>query len=150
MKKLFVVILINLFAFSFAFAGGTANEAKALVEKAITYVKANGNEKGFAEISNLKGKFVDRDLYVWVADMNSNAKCLAHGANEKLIGKDLIEFKDSDGKLFISEIVNVAKAKGTGWVDYKWTNPVSKKIELKSVYFEKVDNLVYACGFYKG
>ncbi len=150
MKNILTAILAGLFMVSFAFAGGgTADEAKALVEKAVGFVKTNGNEKAFAEFSNPKGKFVDRDLYIWVADLKANAKCLAHGANEKLIGKELIEFKDSDGKMFIQEIVSGAKSKGSGWVDYKWTNPVSKKIEPKSVYFQKLDNLVVACGCYK-
>jgi cytochrome c len=149
MKKMFGVILISLLWVNFAFAGGTANEAKGLVEKAIAYMQANGNEKAFGEFSNSSGKFVDRDLYIYVFDINANAKCLAHGANAKLIEKELIEFKDSDGKLFIKEMVEQAKSNGSGWVDYKWTNPVTKKIEAKSVYFKKVNNLVVACGFYK-
>ena len=149
MKKMFGVILISLLWVSFALAGGTANEAKQLVEKAITYMQANGNEKAFAEFNNSSGKFVDRDLYIYVADINANAKCLAHGANAKLINKELIEFKDSDGKLFIKEMVEQGRSSGSGWVDYKWTNPVTKKIEAKSVYFKKVNNLIVACGFYK-
>ncbi len=149
MKKMFGAILISLVWVNFALAGGTANEAKDLVEKAIAYMQANGNEKAFAEFSNASGKFVDRDLYIYVADINANAKCLAHGANTKLINKELIEFKDSDGKLFIKELVEKAKSNGSGWEDYKWTNPVTKKIEAKSVYFKKVNNLIVACGCYK-
>jgi len=149
LKKISIVFFIFLFGAGIAFAGGTANEAKGLVEKAVAFMKSNGNDKAFKEFSDPKGKFVDRDLYIWVADINANAKCLAHGANSKLIEKELIDFKDSDGKMFIKEIVSLAKGKGNGWVDYKWTNPVSKKIEHKSVYLEKVDNLVVVCGFYK-
>jgi cytochrome c len=149
LRRIWIALLVVLFGAGIAFAGGTANEAKGLVEKAVTFMKSNGNEKAFKEFSDPKGKFVDRDLYIWVADINANAKCLAHGANAKLIEKELIDFKDSDGKMFISEIVSLAKSKGNGWVDYKWTNPVSKKIEHKSVYLEKIDNLVVVCGFYK-
>jgi cytochrome c len=149
MKKLMVLLLINFILVGSAFAGGTANEAKTMVEKAVALMKTNGNDKAFVEFNNPKGKFVDRDLYIWVADTNDNAKCLAHGANDKLIGKELIEFKDSDGKLFIQEIVQMAKTKPNGWVDYKWTNPVTKKIEQKSVYFEKSNNLIVVCGIYK-
>jgi len=150
MRRIFGLLLAGLLVASFVWAGaGTGNEAKSLVGKAMTFIKLNGNEKAFSEFSNPKGKFVDRDLYIWVADMDSNAKCLAHGANDKLIGKELIDFKDSDGKLFIKEIVGAAKSKGSGWVDYKWTNPVSKKIEPKSLYFETLNNLIVACGCYK-
>jgi cytochrome c len=59
--------------------------------------------------------------------------------------------KDADGKYFMREMVKVAQTKGTGWVDYKWTNPVSKKIEHKSSYVKRVgnENLLIGCGIYK-
>jgi cytochrome c len=150
MKRVFVLCLICLFAVSFTgylYAAGTADEAKAMVGKAAAFMKANGKEKAFAEINNTKGMFVKDDLYVWVSDLN--AKMLAHGANEKLIGKSLIDLKDSEGKLFMKEMMDNAKANGTGWSDYKWTNPVTKKVEPKSTYFQKVDDMVFGCGIYK-
>ena len=150
MKRAVVICLFCLFLAGFSghiYAAGTADEAKAMVGKADAYMKANGKEKAFAEINNTKGMFVKDDLYVWVSDLN--AKILAHGANEKLIGKSLVDLKDSDGKLFMKEIMDNAKAKGAGWSDYRWTNPVTKKVELKSTYFLKVDDMVFACGIYK-
>ncbi|RPI73627.1 MAG: histidine kinase [Desulfobacteraceae bacterium] len=150
MKKLLLVVFIGLFLVGYVLAaGGTADEAKAMVQKAVAFIKANGNEKAFAEFNNNKGQFVDRDLYIWVADLKDSAKCLAHGANSKLIGQSLIDFKDTDGKLFIKEIVDLANSKGSGWIDYKWTNPTTKNIDRKSVYFEKLNTLVVVCGFYK-
>ena len=62
---------------------------------------------------------------------------LSHGANAKLIGKNLMGLKDVDGKLFIADLVKEAKAKDNGWIEYKWENPVNKKVETKSVYYEK-------------
>ena len=150
MKKLLMVVFIGLFFVgSVLAAGGTADEAKALVQKAVAFLKANGNEKAFAEFNNSKGQYVDRDLYIYVIDIKDNAKCLAHGANSKLIGQTVIDFKDTDGKFFIKEILKIADAKGSGWIDYKWTNPTTKNIDPKSAYFEKVNNVVVICGFYK-
>ena len=151
MRKVLVAILVTLLCVgvTFAAAKGTAKEAKAMVDKAVALLKSSGPDKAFPAFNDQKGKFRDRDLYIWVADMNANMKCVAHGANPALIGKELIEFKDSDGKLFIKEIYEMAKSKGSGWVDYKWTNPESKKIEQKSVYLEKFNNYVVVCGFYK-
>ncbi len=126
---------------------GTAAEAEALVKKAAAYIKANGKEKAFAEISNPKGPFTDRDLYVVVYDLNG--KCLAHGQNPKMAGKDLIELKDPDGKAFIKERVELAKTKDKFWQDYKFTNPLSKKIEPKSMYLEKHGDIMVGCGIYK-
>jgi cytochrome c len=125
----------------------TAKEAEAMVKKAVAYIKANGKEKAFAEFNNHQGKFTEKDLYITVYDLN--AKCLAHGQSAKLIGKDLIGLKDADGKLFIKERMEIAKNKGKGWQDYKFTNPLTKSIEQKTTYFEKCDDVVVAGGVYK-
>jgi signal transduction histidine kinase len=132
---------------TFAAEFGTAAEAEAMVKKAIQLIKAEGKDKAFAEINNPKGKFIDRDLYIFVYDMDG--KCVAHGFNQKMIGKELIEIRDSDGKLYVKERVEIAKTKGKGWQDYKFTDPITKKIEPKSAYIEKVENLIVGCGVYK-
>lgn len=126
---------------------GSADEAIALVKTAVNYVKANDKEKAYAEFNNNKGQFIDRDLYIFVFDMTG--KTLAHGTNPRLLGKNMIDLKDADGKYFIKSIIEVANTKGKGWVDYKWTNPVSKAIEQKSTYIEKVGDVLVACGIYK-
>ncbi len=126
---------------------GTPPEAEAMVKKAIQLIKADGRDKAFAEINNTKGKFVDRDLYIFVYDMNG--KCVAHGFNAKMIGKDLIEMKDPDGKYFVKERIEICKTKGKGWQDYKFTDPITKQLEPKSAYVERVENLIVGCGVYK-
>ena len=126
---------------------GSAAEATALVQRAAEYLKANGPAKAYAAFNDQAGQFKDRDLYMFVMDLNG--KMLAHGANAKLIGKDLAGLKDSDDKYFIKSMLDVAKAKGKGWVDYKWPHPVTKAIEPKSTYVEKIDDLVIGCGIYK-
>lgn len=126
---------------------GSAAEAMEMVKKAGEYLKANGKEKAMAEFSNPKGTFKDRDLYIMVYDMNGNN--LAHGANPKLIGKNLIELKDTDGVYLIKSFIETAKGKGKGWVDYKWPNPVSKAIESKSTYVEKHGEVLIGAGIYK-
>ena len=152
MKKLFVgvtgfMFLWGMVSFGWAAEYGTAAEAEAMVKKAIAFLKANGKDKGFAEIGNPKGQFVDRDLYIFVYDLNG--KCVAHGANPKMVGKDLVEMKDTDGKYYVKERIEIAKTKGKGWQDYKFTNPVSKKIESKTAYIEKLDEMIVGCGIYK-
>jgi cytochrome c len=126
---------------------GTKEEAVAMVKKAIEYAKANGNENAFSEINNPKGQFVDRDLYVVVYDMNG--KCLAHGANQKMVGRELIDNKDIDGKEFMKERIALMKANNTAWQEYKFMNPVTKQIEPKLMYLEKHGELIFGCGVYK-
>lgn len=152
MKKLFsVVVFAFILAMSFGVAraadSGTKDEAVAMVKKAIELIKANGNEKAFEEISNPSGQFVDRDLYVVVYDMSG--KCLAHGANQKMIGRDLLDNKDVDGKEFMKERVEMMKTQASGWQDYKFRNPVNNQIEPKSMYVERAGDLIVGCGVYK-
>jgi cytochrome c len=131
-----------------ASTNASREEAVAMVKKGIAFIKANGIEKGYAEVSNKGGQFVDRDLYLVVYGLDG--KCLAHGANPKQIGKDLLDLTDVDGKYFVKERVSLAKAKPAGfWQDYKFTNPVSKKIEPKAMYCEKLGEAAVCGGIYK-
>ncbi len=151
MKKVVVSMVVALFLLGvMAVSNAVASqaEAKAMVEKAAAFVKANGKEKALAEFSNQKGQFVKGELYIFALDMKGLT--LAHGGNPKLVGKDMMGLKDADGKFFIKELVEGAKTKGTGWTDYKWSNPVTKKIDDKTTYFMKVDDMVLGCGTYKG
>lgn len=131
----------------FAAEKGTAEEATAMVKKGVDYVKAHGKEKAFAEFSNPSGQFVKGDLYVMVYDMDGLNK--AHGANPKLIGKNLLDIKDANGVYIVKSFIEVAKGKGKGWVDYKWPNNITKAVESKSTYVEKVDDVLIGVGIYK-
>ena len=127
--------------------GATAKEAEAMVKKGVAFIKANGADKGYAEISTKDGQFTDRDLYLVVYGLDG--KVMAHGANQKMIGKDLIGLKDIDGKEFVRERVELGKAKSNFWQDYKFTNPETKKVEPKSMYCERLDQTVVCGGIYK-
>ena len=122
-------------------------EAKAWVQKALAFYKKAGKAIAMAELTNPKGPFIEEDMYVFV--LNLKGTMLAHGVNEKYIGHDFVEVKDSDGRSFIREIVEVANTKGSGFVDYKWYNPVTKEDLVKHVYFEKVDDVIICSGVYK-
>jgi len=126
---------------------GTKDEAVALVKKAIVVIKDQGADKAYPEINNKSGPFIDRDLYVVVYGLDG--KVLAHGANGKLIGKDLLDAQDVDGKPYVKERVDMARAQPTFWQDYKFANPVSKKVEPKQMYCERVDETAVCAGVYK-
>ena len=141
----FLVLIAGNITFATQF--GTAAEAEAMVKKAVQLIKTEGKERAFIEINNPKGKFVDRDLYIFVYD--TAGKCVAHGFNPKMIGKDLLEMKDKDGKYFVKERIEIAKTKGKGWQDYKFTDPITKRIEPKSAYVERIEDVIVGCGIYK-
>ena len=153
MKKGIVFTFITLaliLGSSLCFAAGeagTKDEAVAMVKKAIAYYKANGQEKAFAEFDNPKGKFRDRDLYVVVYNMEG--KCLAHGSKKSMIGKELIDFKDVDGTPYMRQRIDMMKKQKSGWQNYKFLNPVTKKIQPKEMYVERDGDLIFGCGVYK-
>jgi len=126
----------------------TAKEAEAMVKKGVAYIKANGKDKGFAEITRRDSKeFHDRDLYLAVHKLDGT--CVAHGTNEKMVGKNFIDMRDIDGKEYIKERVDAGRSKPTFWTDYKFVNPVSKKIEPKTAFCERLDDYVVCGGIYK-
>lgn len=125
----------------------TPDEAVAMVKRAVDYIKTNGADKAYPEISNKQGGFVVHDLYVVVYALDG--KCLAHGANAKLIGKDLVDAQDIDGKFYVRERMELARSKGTFWQEYKFTNPETKKVEPKKMYCEKLDDTAVCAGVYQ-
>ena len=127
---------------------GSKDEAVAMVKRVQAEFKKAGPEATFKEVSDKSVKdFHDRDLYPFVYDMSG--LCVAHGARPALIGKNLIDLKDQDGKFLIREMVSMAKGPGSGWIDYKWPNPLTNKIEDKSSYVEKMGDYFVGVGIYK-
>jgi signal transduction histidine kinase len=128
--------------------GATKEEAVAMVKKGVAHVKSAGKDKAYADISDKANtEFHHQDLYLTVYQLDGTVK--AHGANAKMIGKNLIELKDIDGKAFVKERVDMAKTNATFWQDYKFTNPETKKIEPKTMYCEKLEDTVVCGGIYK-
>jgi cytochrome c len=125
----------------------TPPEAEAMVRKAVALIKASPHEQAFAEISDPKGAYVDRDLYVVV--YRNDGTALAHGFNRKMIGKNMIEMRDADGKEYWRERIEWAKTKASFWQDLKYVDPLTRKIEPKSTYCERLDDMLVCGGIYK-
>jgi len=148
-KSILTIVLVTAIFSSSAFSGefAIANDAESMVGKAINHIKKNGKEKAYSDFTGKKAGWVDRDLYVTVYDLTG--KVLAHGQNAKQVGMDLIGITDADGKEFIKERVDMANSKGKFWQEYKFTDPVTKKILPKQMYCEKLEDTVVCSGIYK-
>lgn len=132
---------------AFAQDVGTAAEAQTLVKKAIAHYKSVGKDKACADFATA-GEYQFKDLYVFVQQLDGAMVC--HGKNPALNGKNLAGLKDSDGTAFVAQFIEVVKTKGSGWIDYKWVNAGTKKIEPKSSYVEKSDGDIFiGAGIYK-
>jgi signal transduction histidine kinase len=147
LKWLSSTIAITVFCSGAALAGAGKDDAVTMVKSATGFIKEMGADKAYPEINNKAGKFIDRDVYVVVYQLDG--KVLAHGSNEKFIGKDMIDAEDVDGKLYVKERVELASKQPSFWQDYKFVNPVSKKVEPKQMYCERLDNTAVCAGIYK-
>lgn len=151
MKKLMIVALVMVFGLCVTgnvFAETDAEKkCKSLCEAAAKDIKADA-KAAVAEISKKDGKFVDGTIYVFMLDMDGNM--LAHPMKASLIGKNLIDLKDKSGKTFFKDFIELAKSKGSGWVDYMWPKPGEEKPSKKSSYILKVDDkTLVGAGIYK-
>lgn len=143
------LMIASLFLVSPAFAG-QKEDAIALVKKGIAFYKKNGEAKTMEAITD-KGMLQKGDLYLWViqTDFKKKAIVVAHGTNKTIPGKEWYNVKDPDGKYFIREICDKAQKKGNGWVEYRWAHPRLKKAKPKVTYLERVNDLIFMCGYYK-
>lgn len=150
-KVLFILIgligLIGLFACAGQSYASGKDEAKALLNRAAAYVTYQGKGKALAEISKPKGMFDKGEMYVFAYDLQG--VMLAHPKDSTLVGKNLYNIPDSEGKMFRKEIVDKAKKKGSGWVDYQYWNPETNEMEHKTTYLLKVGDIILCSGAYR-
>ena len=136
-----------------ACSGALANEptekdAIAMAERGAALVKAKGKEEMMKRINAKDPDFVQGALYVDLRDVKTGI-VLAHPYNPSIVGKDLTDVPDANGKKYRREIIELAAAKGKGWVDYQYKNPTTGKIEPKTTYILLVDGVILEAGIYK-
>ncbi|HEX7639802.1 MAG TPA: cache domain-containing protein [Burkholderiaceae bacterium] len=114
------------------------DEARAMVDAAVAHVRQVGPQQAWKDFTDKSNAAWHRkDLYVFA--YATDGTCVAHGVNDRLVGKNLLDMKDVDGKPLIRELRDTA-AKGGGWVDYQWPDPLTKKVEAKTSYVRRTDN----------
>ena len=114
-----------------------------MVDAAVAHAKKVGADQAFKEFSDKANPaWQKKDLYIFAYSMEGVN--LAHGANEKLIGKRLIDIKDPNGKPLIHEMIKAlqtdAGSRDGAWIDYDWPHPQTKKIESKASYVRRFTN----------
>lgn len=124
----------------------TEAQAVAMVEKAIATAKAEGDQKLIERVNAKDKAFADGELYVVVRD--SSGTILAHPMKSSLVGKNLNDVPDADGKMFRQEITDGAAKAGKGWVRYKSKNPVTNQVEAKKTYYQRAGKLIVEAGVY--
>ena len=148
--KLFKLLMAFLLLgqFNLALADDNPADAIAMVDKGLAYMQKNGKDALVQEINNKNPEFINGSIYLYVRGLDGVV--IAHPINPKLIGKNMLDLPDADGKYYRKEIIALAKSKGKGWVDYRYNNPVSKQIENKTTYIFRSNDVILEAGIYKG
>ncbi len=120
----------------------TLDAARKLAEKAAAFFKANGPEPSYARFRDPKGGFLRGDLYVFVAGMDGTL--LFNARYPEYVGSLLGGRSGLGGRMLA-----IVRAKGRGWVEYRWYNPCSARIEPKISYFIRVGHYVVGVGAYR-
>jgi cytochrome c len=142
------VVLLTQCSYASAGEYGTKDEAVEMVKRVKETFTRDGADQTFKAVSDKSTtNFHDRDLYPFIYDLRGH--CVAHGARPALIGKNLLDLKDQDGKYLIREMIEIANGPGSGWVNYKWPNPLNNKIEDKTSYIEKLGDYFVGVGVYR-
>jgi len=118
-----------------------------LISLCLAWLLTRSRAHAFSDIGDKSGEFVNRDLFVFVYDMQGN--CLAHGRNPEKIGENMLDWQVPDGSFHVRERINIAKTSGKGWQQFKSLNPVTKRVENKVAYVEAYDDLIVSSGAYK-
>jgi signal transduction histidine kinase len=140
-----VIVSLSLWA-GVACAEPTEKDAVALVEKGVQFMRLHGRDEMIRKINIKDPDFYSGALYLAMLDMNGIT--IAHPTTA-LIGKNLVDVPDADGKVFRREMVAVANGQGKGWVRYKFMNPSNGKVQPKVSYVLRVGDIALEAGVYK-
>jgi signal transduction histidine kinase len=126
----------------------TEKDAIAMSERGAAFYKAHGKDELIKHIAAKDPDFVQGSMYIYMRDLSTGTN-IAHPFNASIIGKDLDDVPDNNGKFYRRDILEMAKKDGKGWVDYMYKNPANGKIEAKTSYVQRVGDVILVTGIYK-
>ena len=164
MRKVAVIALVVMagvvLAASVMAQSAIKDEVVALCKEAAKFINEKGVDAAIAEIGNKEGKFVTKNTYVFLMDLEGNRLAHPYARPEQPKIMKLFDEKDTTGKLYVQEYIKVAKTKGEGWVEYMYPKPeeqqkptpMKEKIPSKKIsYVYRVPgkDLMLIAGFFE-
>jgi hypothetical protein len=143
----FLALLVTASEGMAAGQSGTAEEAKAMLERAVAAIKAD-KAAALTAFTAGTGGFKDRDLYVFCAAAAAGLTT-AHGANPALVGQSLRDLTDAAGKKVGEEFYEVAAEGELNVVEYVWPRPGETEAVPKASYVTRAGDQICGVGYYK-
>ena len=128
---------------SWAAESGTAEQAKAMLEKAVAEVKAD-EAQALEKFNAAEGDYKMADLYVFCADAKSGEMT----AHPTLMGKNVNTIVDVNGKKLGEEMATTAKEGTIAEIDYMWPRPGTTEPVEKHSYYTIAGAQLCGVGFY--
>ncbi len=124
---------------------GTAEEAKAMLAKAVENIKAD--EAGsLAEMQKGGLGSRDRDLYVFCGQADTGVLTV----HPTLTGSKIQDIVDKNGKKFGEEMMRAAKPDAMAEVSYFWPRPGADTTPVEKISFvTRVVSQICGVGYYK-
>ncbi len=138
------VAVLSAAAFAQTAEYGTAEEARAMLEKAIAAVKTD-KARALGMFNKGEGGFRDRDLYVFCANAFDGIET-AHPTHK---GVKLTDVKDVNGFAAGQEMMSRATEGMISEIAYMWPRPSSDTPVQKVTFFTKIDDQICGVGYYK-
>lgn len=125
----------------------TPREARAMFDRAVKYMEANGAERAFAAFNNQAGEFKDKDLYVFALDTNGVYHA-SGAAPEALVGLNVLETTDAAGNPLIRNMIDATRSTPEATVHYMWLSRSANRVEPKVSYVRRMDGYIVGVGYY--
>lgn len=138
------VVLLSAAGFAETAQYATAEDAKAMLEKAVAAIKAD-KTRALDMFNKGEGGFKDRDLYVFCANASDSVET-AHPTHK---GQKLKDAKDANGFAFGEEIMQTATEGTISEIAYMWPRPGSDTPVQKVTFITKADDQICGVGYYK-
>jgi cytochrome c len=144
----FAVVIFGGLSIGASAEADPAQKVQALTERGLAHIRDVGRDQALFDFSRPDGGFIEGELYIFCLD--ASGVVVASGGSPKIIGHNLADARGPDGRLAIVEVIQLGLSQGSGWLEYRWPDPATKRIELKTVYILKVDDhTVCGSGYYE-
>ncbi|MBP7666149.1 MAG: cache domain-containing protein [Burkholderiaceae bacterium] len=119
----------------------TPEEAKSLLDGALAEIRVQGLDKAVKGF-NAGGKWKTERAYLVAVHLDGTV--LANSVNGKLPGHNMLEARDANGRPFVKDAIQVARANGSGQVDMRWGHPATRRLSDATMFVRRVpDQDVY-------
>ncbi len=124
----------------------TASQARVLLDQAAAAMQKDPR-RAMTDFGDLNGAYIQDDLYVFVVD-SRDMKMVAHGSLPHLVDSDGRKITDANGRHIVVEMAEKLRDADRAELDYTWRNPMTRRIESKQTFIQKVDQYIVGVGYY--